>query len=48
MSVSTLHGEDSGLAAQQWQARVDLAAAHRMAVMPNESGTTPKLPPTPK
>lgn len=33
MSVSTLHNEDGDLAALQWQARVDLAAAHRLAVM---------------
>ena len=33
MSVSTLHDEDGDLAALQWQARVDLAAAHRLAVM---------------
>jgi ribulose-5-phosphate 4-epimerase/fuculose-1-phosphate aldolase len=33
MSVSTIHTEDSDLAALQWQARVDLAAAHRLAVM---------------
>ena len=33
MSVSTIHSEDGDLAAQQWQARVDLAAAHRLAVM---------------
>jgi ribulose-5-phosphate 4-epimerase/fuculose-1-phosphate aldolase len=33
MSVTTLHNEDESLEAQQWQARVDLAAAHRLAVM---------------
>jgi ribulose-5-phosphate 4-epimerase/fuculose-1-phosphate aldolase len=33
MSITTQHREDGKLEAQQWQARVDLAAAHRLAVM---------------